>query len=87
MRAGSSAAQLKEVVVLLQSSKEGEPVAVHAQGALTAERAKFLRTFLRTASGAVSFFAIPGFQSYATLCWQIFGILRQTVQTFEVGRA
>ena len=65
---------------LLQSSKVGEPVAEHAH----AERAKILRTFLQTAPGAESFLAIPGFQNYAPQSGQIFGILKQMKETFEV---
>ena len=43
-----------------------------------------LRTFLQTASGAVSFLAAPGFQSYAPQSGQILGIPKQLYVTFEV---
>merc|ERR1719207_395867 len=44
-----------------------------------------LRTFLRNAETATSFLAIPGMQSYAPQSGQIFGILGQMKEDFEVN--
>merc|ERR1719399_1914335 len=44
-----------------------------------------LRTFLRNAEQASSFLAIPGMQSYAPQSGQIFGILEQMKEDFEVN--
>merc|ERR1719158_935338 len=44
-----------------------------------------LRSFLRNAETATSFLAIPGMQSYAPQSGQIFGILGQMKEDFEVN--
>merc|ERR1719451_233389 len=44
-----------------------------------------LRSFLRNAEQASSFLAIPGMQSYAPQSGQIFGILNQMKEDFEVN--
>merc|ERR1719316_577826 len=44
-----------------------------------------LRSFLRNAESASSFLAIPGMQSYAPQSGQIFGILGQMKEDFEVN--
>merc|ERR1719207_264234 len=44
-----------------------------------------LRTFLRNTETATSFLAIPGMQSYAPQSGQIFGILGQMKEDFEVN--
>merc|ERR1719478_1163505 len=44
-----------------------------------------LRTFLHNAESATSFLAIPGMQSYAPQSGQIFGILGQMKEDFEVN--
>merc|ERR1719163_170441 len=44
-----------------------------------------LRSFLRNAERASSFLAIPGMQSYAPQSGQIFGILNQMKEDFEVN--
>merc|ERR1719377_19173 len=46
-----------------------------------------LRSFLRNAERASSFLAIPGMQSYAPQSGQIFGILQQMKEDFEVNLA
>jgi len=74
-------AQLREVAQLLQRSKV--PELVLSKDALSGERAELLRSFLKQASTATSFLAIPGFQSYAPQSGQIFGILKQMKETFE----
>merc|ERR1712019_5985 len=43
-----------------------------------------LRSFLHNAESATSFLSIPGFQSYAPQSGQIFGILKQMKEDFEV---
>merc|ERR1719454_2331269 len=44
-----------------------------------------LRTFLHNAESSASFLAIPGMQSYAPQSGQIFGILNQMKEDFEVN--
>merc|ERR1719399_2835023 len=44
-----------------------------------------LRSFLHNAESATSFLAIPGMQSYAPQSGQIFGILQQMKEDFEVN--
>merc|ERR1719272_2233203 len=44
-----------------------------------------LRSFLRNTQSAASFLAIPGMQSYAPQSGQIFGILNQMKEDFEVN--
>merc|ERR1719287_4947 len=44
-----------------------------------------LRSFLNNAEKATSFLAIPGMQSYAPQSGQIFGILNQMKEDFEVN--
>merc|ERR1719377_407260 len=46
-----------------------------------------LRSFLHNAESASSFLAIPGMQSYAPQSGQIFGILQQMKEDFEVNLA
>merc|ERR1719337_841813 len=46
-----------------------------------------LRSFLHNAQSASSFLAIPGMQSYAPQSGQIFGILQQMKEDFEVNLA
>jgi septal ring factor EnvC (AmiA/AmiB activator) len=48
-------------------------------------RTEVLRSFLRNAEQASSFLAIPGMQSYAPQSGQIFGILNQMKEDFEVN--
>jgi len=48
-------------------------------------RSDELRSFLNKAESATSFLAIPGMQSYAPQSGQIFGILKQMKEDFEVN--
>merc|ERR1719454_2227720 len=48
-------------------------------------RINVLRSFLHNAESASSFLAIPGMQSYAPQSGQIFGILNQMKEDFEVN--
>merc|ERR1719504_337192 len=48
-------------------------------------KTEVLRSFLRNAEQASSFLAIPGMQSYAPQSGQIFGILNQMKEDFEVN--
>merc|ERR1719316_92201 len=48
-------------------------------------RIEVLRSFLHNAETATSFLAIPGMQSYAPQSGQIFGILNQMKEEFEVN--
>merc|ERR1719261_427394 len=49
------------------------------------ERTDMFRSFLHNAESATSFLAIPGMQSYAPQSGQIFGILQQMKEDFEVN--
>merc|ERR1719390_505744 len=51
------------------------------------ERTDMFRSFLKHAETATSFLAIPGMQSYAPQSGQIFGILQQMKEDFEVNLA
>merc|ERR1719191_417052 len=48
---------------------------------------KELKSFLQDSKDATSFLAIPGMQSYAPASGQIFGILKQMKEDFEVSLA
>jgi len=50
-------------------------------------KVEVLRSFLHNAESASSFLAIPGMQSYAPQSGQIFGILQQMKEDFEVNLA
>merc|ERR1719181_2110629 len=54
---------------------------------ITRARIDVLRSFLHNAESASSFLAIPGMQSYAPQSGQIFGILQQMKEDFEVNLA
>merc|ERR1719375_706655 len=52
---------------------------------LSRSNVQVLRSFLHNAESATSFLAIPGMQSYAPQSGQIFGILNQMKEDFEVN--
>merc|ERR1719267_180956 len=52
---------------------------------LSKAKVEVLRSFLDNAKSATSFLAIPGMQSYAPQSGQIFGILQQMKEDFEVN--
>merc|ERR1719223_306232 len=52
---------------------------------LSRANVQVLRSFLHNAESATSFLAIPGMQSYAPQSGQIFGILNQMKEDFEVN--
>merc|ERR1719486_1311992 len=52
---------------------------------LSRANVQVLRSFLHNAESATSFLAIPGMQSYAPQSGQIFGILQQMKEDFEVN--
>merc|ERR1719487_3108773 len=54
---------------------------------MTKAKTDALRSFLKKAETATSFLAIPGMQSYAPQSGQIFGILQQMKEDFEVNLA
>merc|ERR1719324_534225 len=54
---------------------------------LSRANVQVLRSFLHNAQSASSFLAIPGMQSYAPQSGQIFGILQQMKEDFEVNLA
>merc|ERR1719310_2159683 len=53
--------------------------------AVSKAKIEVLRSFLHNAESATSFLAIPGMQSYAPQSGQIFGILNQMKEDFEVN--
>merc|ERR1712100_500448 len=54
-------------------------------GRVSKANVNVLRSFLHNAESATSFLAIPGMQSYAPQSGQIFGILEQMKEDFEVN--
>merc|ERR1719247_3630638 len=79
----NSLAQLKAVAHRLLDARIGQMVG-HARSVSKA-RVEVLRSFLHNAETATSFLAIPGMQSYAPQSGQIFGILGQMKEDFEVN--
>jgi len=77
-------AQVKSVVRMLQAAKV--PQLILKAGAFDNMKAEALKNFLTSADKAseTSFLAIPGFQSYAPQSGQIFGILKQMKEDFDV---
>merc|ERR1719310_861342 len=53
--------------------------------AVSKARVELLQSFLRKSESATSFLSIPGMQSYAPQSGQIFGILGQMKEDFEVN--
>jgi hypothetical protein len=81
----NSLAQLKTVAHRLLDARVSQMV----DNSRTVGKAKVevLRSFLRNAESATSFLAIPGMQSYAPQSGQIFGILGQMKEDFQVNLA
>merc|ERR1719199_1403303 len=81
----NSLAQLKTVAHRLLDARVSQMV----DNTRTVGKAKVevLRSFLRNAESATSFLAIPGMQSYAPQSGQIFGILGQMKEDFQVNLA
>merc|ERR1740130_2349863 len=79
----NSLAQLRTVAHRLLDARVSQMVdnTRHVNKANTAA----LRSFLHNAESASSFLAIPGMQSYAPQSGQIFGILNQMKEDFEVN--
>lgn len=73
----SKLAQVRTVAHQLQKAK------VLSLASLSDARMGALRKFLSEAQGAVSFLAVPGFQSYAPPSGEVFGILKQMKEDFE----
>jgi hypothetical protein len=79
----NSLAQLKAVAHRLLDARIGQMVG-HARSVSKANT-EVLQSFLRHAETATSFLSIPGMQSYAPQSGQIFGILGQMKEDFEVN--
>merc|ERR1719182_156000 len=81
----NSLAQLKTAAHRLLDARVSQMV----DNSRTIGKAKVevLRSFLRNAESATSFLAIPGMQSYAPQSGQIFGILGQMKEDFQVNLA
>merc|ERR1719504_530775 len=78
-----SLTQLKAVAHRLLDARVKEMVD-HTRGVSKANMAAF-QSFLHGAEKAASFLSIPGMQSYAPQSGQIFGILNQMKEDFEVN--
>jgi len=75
-------AQIKAVVRSLQTAHVTEML-MQSKG-LDAGRASVLKDFISGATQATGFLQIPGMQSYAPQSGQIFGILKQMKEDFDV---
>jgi len=78
-------AQIKAVAVSLQSARVTE-LLVHSKG-LDASKTAVLKDFISGTGQATGFMQIPGMQSYAPQSGQIFGILKQMKEDFDVDLA
>merc|ERR1719454_1039731 len=79
----NSLAQLKTVAHRLLDARVSQ--IVENSRAVSKAKVEVLRSFLHNAESATSFLAIPGMQSYAPQSGQIFGILGQMKEDFEVN--
>merc|ERR1719272_2043753 len=79
----NSLAQLKVVAHRLLDARVSQMV--DNSRSVGKAKVEVLRSFLRNAESATSFLAIPGMQSYAPQSGQIFGILGQMKEDFEVN--
>merc|ERR1719272_1233819 len=79
----NSLAQLKTVAHRLLDARVSQ--IVDNSRAVGKAKVEVLRSFLHNAESASSFLAIPGMQSYAPQSGQIFGILGQMKEDFEVN--
>jgi len=75
-------AQIKAIVQTLQTARVTE-LMVHSKG-LAPGQASVLKDFISGANQATGFLQIPGMQSYAPQSGQIFGILKQMKEDFDV---
>merc|ERR1719224_133505 len=78
-------AQIKAVAQSLQTARVTE-LMVHSKG-LDAGKAAALKDFISETNQATGFMQIPGMQSYAPQSGQIFGILKQMKEDFDVDLA
>jgi len=79
----NSLAQLRTVAHRLLDARVSQ--IVDNSRAVSKAKVDVLRSFLHNAESASSFLAIPGMQSYAPQSGQIFGILGQMKEDFEVN--
>jgi len=75
-------AQVKAIAETLQTARVTE-LMLHSKG-LDAGKTTVLKDFISGAGQATGFLQIPGMQSYAPQSGQIFGILKQMKEDFEV---
>jgi hypothetical protein len=78
-------AQIKAVAASLQAARVTEMM-VHVKG-LDAGKTAVLKDFITGTPQATGFMQIPGMQSYAPQSGQIFGILKQMKEDFDVDLA
>jgi len=78
-------AQIKAVAQSLQTARVTE-LMVHSKG-LDAGKSAVLKDFITGTGQATGFMQIPGMQSYAPQSGQIFGILKQMKEDFDVDLA
>jgi len=74
--------QVKAMAQALETAKVSELLL--KKSSLSADRAQVLKQFIQGADQATGFLQIPGMQSYAPQSGQIFGILKQMKEDFEV---
>jgi hypothetical protein len=78
-------AQVKSVARALETARVSELLL--KKNSLSADRVQTLKDFMTGAESATGFLQIPGMQSYAPQSGQIFGILKQMKEDFDVDLA
>jgi len=78
-------AQVKSVARALETARVSELLL--KKNSLSADRVQALKDFMSGAESATGFLQIPGMQSYAPQSGQIFGILKQMKEDFDVDLA
>merc|ERR1719162_1216367 len=75
-------AQVKSIARALEGARVSELLL--KKNSLSGDRSQALKDFMNGAESATGFLQIPGMQSYAPQSGQIFGILKQMKEDFEV---
>jgi hypothetical protein len=78
-------AQIKSIARALETTHVAELLV--RKNSLSADRVQALKDFMSGADSATGFLQIPGMQSYAPQSGQIFGILKQMKEDFDVDLA
>merc|ERR1740117_976632 len=75
-------AQVKSVARALETARVSEMLL--KKNSLSSDRMQIMKDFMNGAESATGFLQIPGMQSYASQSGQIFGILKQMKEDFDV---